>query len=232
MSSDWGVFNSECSDELNSRDIGEISSSTPEPGMSFVKVFTSVPLEPNAKSRQLECSADLEFSQIDDSTGNPSTRGHSMLLPMLGTALECDLAHYEAKPHWLHPENCYADYRNDPTSIWVAQTSRRQDHGYRGQPSSQLACWPYPLLSQSQVYNHAFTLPTMSRNELQQWLHDLQEKICLNVQIEMKEPQKAPDKPLEIDTVCNCASLYITAGPQSSNSYQCCSEWLWMRVSV
>src|SRR5258705_4912299 len=68
-------------------------------GMSFVKVFTSVPLEPNAKSRQLECSADLEFSQIDDSTGNPSTRGHSMLLPMLGTALECDLAHYEAKPH-------------------------------------------------------------------------------------------------------------------------------------
>lgn len=90
---------SECSDELNSRDIGEISSSTPEPGMSFVKVFTSVPLEPNAKSRQLECSADLEFSQIDDSTGNPSTRGHSMLLPMLGTALECDLAHYEAKHH-------------------------------------------------------------------------------------------------------------------------------------
>src|SRR6266436_6209509 len=71
---------SECSDELNSRDIGEISSSTPEPGMSFVKVFTSVPLEPNAKSRQLECSADLEFSQIDDSTGNPSTRGHYMLL--------------------------------------------------------------------------------------------------------------------------------------------------------
>src|SRR5258708_36633765 len=60
---------SECSDELNSRDIGEISSSTPEPGMNFVKVFTSVPLEPNAKSRQLECSADLEFSQIDDSTG-------------------------------------------------------------------------------------------------------------------------------------------------------------------
>jgi len=117
MSSDWGVFNSECSDELNSRDIGEISSSTPEPGMSFVKVFTSVPLEPNAKSRQLECSADLEFPQIDDSTGNPSTRGHSMLLPMLGTALECNLAHSEAKPHQLYPENCYADYRNDPTSI-------------------------------------------------------------------------------------------------------------------
>lgn len=50
-------------------------------------------------------------------TGNPSTRGHSMLLPMLGTALECDLADYESKPHQLHPENCYADYRNDPTSI-------------------------------------------------------------------------------------------------------------------
>src|SRR5258708_15653507 len=52
---------SECSDELNSRDIGEISSSTPEPGMSFCKLSTSVPLEPTAKSRQLERSAGLQF---------------------------------------------------------------------------------------------------------------------------------------------------------------------------
>ena len=93
---------SECSDELDSRDTEEILSSTPEPGMSIVKVFTSVPLEPNAKYGQLECSTDLEFSQIDDSTGNLSTRGHSM---PLGTALECNLAHYEAKPHQLHDEN-------------------------------------------------------------------------------------------------------------------------------
>ncbi len=185
----------ECSEEFDSRDIMEISSSTLELG---VEKFVSASPEPNAKSI-LDCSVNLEMSRIDASTGNPVMRDPPSGAATHGTALECNLAHYEANPHRFQLENRSAGSgydRNRPTSTRVAQMSRRPDHGYRGQFSSRLTP-SYPRLHPAPDCTRASALPTMGRDELEQRLRDLRKCICLSAQFETKEPQKAPDKFLE-----------------------------------
>src|SRR5258708_32122463 len=146
-------------------------------------------------------------------------RDPSVFAAELDATMGCTMARCEVDPHRFQPENRSAESEyvgNYPTSIQAAQMSQRPDHGYRGRFSSRLTP-SYPHLHPAQSYTRVFTMPTMGRNELEQRLHNLRKNIRLSVQFETNEPQKAPDKSLELAGRHDRTPSHYAVGPSRPN---------------
>ena len=134
--------------------------------------------------------------------------------------LELRVGSEQAVPHRFQLENRNTNSGyvvNYPTSIWVAQMSRSQDYGYRGQLPSCLTP-SYHRLHPAKSYDHTSTLPTMGRDKLEQRLLDLRECIHLSVKFETIEPQKVPDKSLEVAGRLDHSPSYHVVGPSCPSS--------------